>query len=284
MKTFQTHRVDRQSKTPIISDKDIDLFVREVLADYKPKLLEKPGEINWEHFLESYCEVNLCFYDIYNEDPERAILGATAFNNEEMKVFDRDKMRVVPKKLERVTVVIDNSVMDSPNEGYARFTGLHEGGHRLIHPSVYMKDENQISLFEFADEIAPSQVVCCRKENIESFGDAMPTRGYRTPEEWREHHADYFAAAIAMPKDAFLPFVSDALCRYAGFDNRRIVLGNDYEDDEFARHRLPEMIRDALGVSKKAAFIKLKKCGFVIDERTYEQELRQRSMSPIYLA
>ncbi|GHU58791.1 hypothetical protein AGMMS49975_25680 [Clostridia bacterium] len=72
MVTFQTRRFDRKSNTPIVSDKEIDQFAREVLADYKPKLLETPGKINWEHFLESYCEVNLCFYDIYNEDHEQA--------------------------------------------------------------------------------------------------------------------------------------------------------------------------------------------------------------------
>jgi hypothetical protein len=64
------------------------------MADYKPKLLKEPGKVNWQHFLESYCGVNLCFYDIFNEDPERPILGATAFNDEDLRVFDREHMRI----------------------------------------------------------------------------------------------------------------------------------------------------------------------------------------------
>lgn len=268
---FRCRRVDRRNRnTPIISDKELDEFAQAVLADYKPQLLKEPAKIKYEHFIESYLGANLEYHDIYNDDPERPIWGATAFNDEELRIFNREKMCISKINVPARTVILDNSIMEPGKEGLALFTGLHEGGHVLIHPNVFTHMlTDQISLLE-AEPISP--VVCCRRENIENFGAAGA--GKRTPEQWREHHADYFAAAIAMPNRTFSPTVHQLL-RENGFYKTRIITGIDEDQDYIAEELLPEAISEIYGVSKKAAFVKLKKSGFVIDRKSYDRQNAQ---------
>ncbi len=268
---FRCRRVDRRNgNSPIVSDKELDEFAHNVLEDYKPKLLKEPNKIRYEHFIESYLGANLEYHDIYNEDPDRPIWGATAFNDEELRIFNREKLCVSKITVTARTVILDNSIMESGKEGLALFTGLHESGHVLIHPNVYARDPSeQILLFEDS-QISP--VVCCRRENIENFGCAGSRK--RTPEEWREHHADYFAAAIAMPNKTFIPTVHQLL-RENGIYKGRVIIGIDEDNDYIAEDLLPLAISELYGVSKKAAFVKLKKSGFVVDRRTYECQSAQ---------
>jgi hypothetical protein len=121
-----------------MSDAEIDAFAHAVLEDYRPELLEEPGRIRFDHFLESYLGVSLAFCDIYNEDPERPIFAATAFQDERLRVFDREMMCVTSIDVAAWTVIIDNSVMQPGKEGLALFTGLHEGGHIMLHAGVYV--------------------------------------------------------------------------------------------------------------------------------------------------
>jgi len=256
-------RFDRNG-TPIISDKQIDEFAHEVLADYKSGLLKEPTAIRFEHFLESYLGFTLDFKDIFNEDPARPIFAATAFNDGVLKIFDRENTCVRQINVLAKTVVIDNYVMQSGKEGLALFTGMHEGGHILIHPRVYNPEcEGQTSLF-------PSEilaVICYRSENIENFG--QPYRKKRTKSEWLEHHADCFAAATTMPNATFKPFIKGLLRDY-GVRRDKIYLGQNADIDRLANQILPFHIHETYGVSKKAAQIKLIKCGFVVDERDME--------------
>ena len=110
----------------------------------------------------------------------------------------------------------------------------------------------------FDDDLLP--MVCCRRESIEAF---TRKRTNRTAKEWREHHADYFAAAVAMPIATFKPFVNGVL-REHGVRKGGITLGHDSDLDILAEEILPNCVADVYGVSKQAAFIKLKKSGFVI--------------------
>ena len=241
-------RVDyNNNNTPILYDREIDEFAYEVLEDYRPKLLQEPGAISFEHFLESYLGVTLRFADIYSKDPERAIYAITAFSDGTIKVFDRENERITNMIVWANTVIIDNSVMERGKEGLAMFTGLHESGHILIHPKVY--------------ETFRAGQVCCRRENVESFGNGG---SQRTPEQWLEHQADYFAAALAMPNVTFVPFVNEFL-REQGVYKRSIVLNEDEDLDILAKDLLPERIHEVYGVSKHAASVKLKKSGFVVE-------------------
>lgn len=252
-------RVDyRNNNTPILYDREIDGFAHDVLADYKPALLREPGTINFEHFLESYLGVTLMFEDIYSDDPDRPIFGVTAFRDGTLKVFDRESACLSNKIVRANTVIIDNYVMESGREGLAMFTCLHEGGHLMIHPNVYAPEYG-------GEREQPtrrlSPMVYCRRDSVESFGFS---RSQRTATEWREHQADYFAAALAMPNATFIPFVNEFL-REHDIWKRCIILGSDDDTDILAQYLLPERISEVYGVSKRAASVKLKKSGFIAD-------------------
>ena len=267
---FKPLRVDR-SNIPIVSDKEIDEYAHAVLEDYKPELLCTPSAIRVEHFIERYLRVTFEAKDIYYEENESPIWGATAFQDSWIKVFDRERNRVLPIEIKKDTIILDNYVMKEGKEGLALFSGLHEGGHFLIHPGVFSQNcEGQTSLFQAETQ----QIVCCRRENVESL---EPTRRRRTREEWLEHHADYFAAAIAMPNVTFKPFLKQ-LMRKSGIQEDRIVLGNCYNRDIFACNELPSSIANTYGVSKKAAFIKLRKCGFIVSVQDWSNIVAQMSM------
>ena len=253
MISMNISRIDRNNNnTPILYDREIDEFAHAVLEDYKPKLLKEPGAIRFEHFLESYLGVTIMFKDIYNADPERPVLGAFTFRGGALDVFDRENMRVSHMIVRPNTVVIDNAVMQPGREGQAMFTGLHEGGHLMIHAGVHKT--------ETRGEKLPS-IVYCRRGTVENFGGS---RTLRTPEAWREHQADYFASALSMPNATFVPFVHELL-REHGVFKKYIALGEDDDLDILGKDLLPERIAEVYGVSKRAALIKLKKSGFIAD-------------------
>lgn len=267
---FEWSKVDKKNNnTPILKDAEIDDLAEILLKDYKPQLLKEPAPINHLHFLESYLGANIEFMDIYYE--EKPIWGATSFNDDErLKVFDRENRRTGYRKLKRRTIVIDNYVMKDGKEGLGLFTGLHEGGHLWLHPDVFTEPDNSGQLSFFKDEKPRiRQVLCCRYNNIENFGRK---KTIKTAEDWREHHADYFASAIAMPKSTFIPLAKEIL-KSAGITQGRIVTGTDWQHDWFAEVEFPRLISEAYGVSKQAASIKLRKFGFIIAKEDMQPSL-----------
>ena len=118
MVSLNCRRFDRRNNnTPILSDREIDEFAHLVLADYKPQLLKEPGKIRFEHFLESYLGATLMYHDIYNDDPKIPIFGATAFNEEELKIFNREKMRITTVPVPARTVIIDKASWSRAKRG-----------------------------------------------------------------------------------------------------------------------------------------------------------------------
>ena len=255
---MKINRVDySNNNTPVLYDREIDEFAHEVLADYKPNLLKEPGTIRFEHFLESYLGVTLMYKDIYNPDPKERILGAVAFRGGTLKVFDRENTRVSNIIVNENTVVIDNFAMEPGREGLALFTGLHESGHFMIHHQVY---GNESDSGGNGKKLLP--IVYCRRDTVESFGSFWKNSSFKDAKAWREHQADYFASAVAMPNATFVPFVNRLMREYKIWKNH-IAMGQDEDLDILAEELLPERITEIYGVSKRAALIKLKKCGFV---------------------
>lgn len=269
---FKWDKIDKKSNNPIIKDAEIDELAEMLLQDYKPQLIKEPGQINYLHFLESYLGATVEFRDIYYDEGDKPIWGVTAFNDDDiLKTFDRDNMCTENIKLTSRTIVIDNSVMEKGKEGLALFTCLHEGGHLWMHPGVFIKCREQISLFDINEE---KQVICCRRESIENFGNK---KTLMTAEDFREHQASYFASAIAMPKSTFIPLAKEIL-KTAGINGGRIVTGIDYDLDLFADREFPQRISDVFGVSKQAASIRLKKLGLIIDKETYRKQNAQKAL------
>ena len=269
MIAFRWSKVDKKNhNTPVIKDSEIDELAEMLLRDYKPQLLKEPGKIKYEHFLESYLGANLEYKYIYYKEDEERILGVTAFNREKLPIFDRENLCLDEIVLDINSVVLDFYVTEEGREGLELFTGLHEGGHLWMHPGVYARSEMQLSLFGNG-ELRP--VTCCRKTDIEGFGKRYD---YRTPEQWREHQADYFASAIAMPGATFIPLVQEVL-KSQGIKEGRIIEDAGFNEYFLAREVLPQMLGDTYGVSRTAAYVKLRKFGFVVDRATVNREKRQ---------
>ncbi|WP_313120168.1 ImmA/IrrE family metallo-endopeptidase [Proteiniclasticum ruminis] len=267
---FQWNRIDKKSNTPIIKNTEIDDLAEMVLKDYKPVLLKEPRKIKYEHFLESYLGANLDYQHIYYGEDEGQIFGITAFNKERLKVFDKEALRTKHILLDKHSVVLDHYITEEGREGLELFTGLHEGGHLWMHPDVYSEPEEQLSLFG-SDREQIRSVTCCRRSDIENFGSQ---KRIRTPEEWREHQADYFASAIAMPRATFNPLVMETL-RAHGITDGFVIEDAGEDEYYFVKNELTSTIVKAYGVSKTAAYVKLRKFGFVKDKKTRNEENSQ---------
>jgi len=237
-------KVDKTNdNTPILSNRQIDEYAHAVMKDYKPNLLHEPGTFSFEHFIESYLGLKLLFKDIYTDDTENPIMGRTVFHDSIVQIFDRETMNIVDEKVRANTVIIDNAVMNDDFKGRAKFTGIHEGAHYLLHHGVY--------------SVKRTGQICCRRENVENFR-GLP----QNAEQWREHQANRFVSSFILPDSTFIPFVHQLMRKYNIF-KRSIILGRNDDLDTVAKHLMPEEIADIYGVSKSAAYIKLFKSGFI---------------------
>ncbi|GHV32070.1 hypothetical protein FACS18949_01970 [Clostridia bacterium] len=248
---------------PVLYDREIDEYAHRVLMDYNPELLREPGTIDFTHFLETYVGARLMYEDIYYEDGDTPTLALSTFESGNVRVFDEDDESVRRVFVRSRSVVLDNALTKPGKESLALFTGLHEAGHLLIHWNAmtgedYDEDGGADEIED--DEYESDAIVCCRRENIESFGSGKPQRA---PEDWLEHHADYFAAAIAMPNNTFIPFVK-RIMRENGYFKGAITVGADDDLDILADDIIPDAIREVFGVSKRAARIKLRKTQLVL--------------------
>ena len=267
---FRWRKVDKNNNnTPIIKDSEIEELAEMLLRDYKPQLLQEPRKIKYEHFLESYLGANLDYQHIYYKEDEGRILGATAFNREKLPIFDRENMCLDEIILNKNSIVLDLYVTEEGREGLELFTGLHEGGHLWMHPGVFIECEMQASLFGNDGELRP--VICCRKADIESFGKSGDNRA---KDKWREHQANYFASAIAMPGATFIPLVQEVL-KSRGITDGRIIEDAGYDEYFLAKEVLPDILVDTYGVSRTAAYVKLRKFGFVVDQETVNKERKE---------
>jgi len=260
-----------KDQTPIVSDLEIQEYAEAVLEDYKPKLLKEPGKINAVHFLESYLGATVDYQDIYYEENASPIAGATVFNDDKVLVFDRENMCVRPIEVSAGTILIDNDTMKDGKEGFAQFTHLHEGGHFLIHPAVYRKMDNQITLFDLGMlDKTGSHVVSCKRSAIAGQGEKKCR--FSTQEEFREHQANTFAAAIAMPRQTFIPYAQEMI-RAAGFKDG-IWVESEKELDWDDMIVLPDIVgklAETFGVSRSAARVQLKRQNVLMTEKEYQQ-------------
>lgn len=260
-----------KDQTPIVSDLEIQEYAEAVLEDYKPKLLKEPGKINAVHFLESYLGATVDYQVIYYEENASPIAGATVFNDDKVLVFDRENMCVRPIEVSAGTILIDNDTMKDGKEGFAQFTHLHEGGHFLIHPAVYRKMDNQITLFDLGMlDKTGSHVVSCKRSAIAGQGEKKCR--FSTQEEFREHQANTFAAAIAMPRQTFIPYAQEMI-RAAGFKDG-IWVESEKELDWDDMIVLPDIVgklAETFGVSRSAARVQLKRQNVLMTEKEYQQ-------------
>lgn len=273
MVEFRWHKFANDG-TPRISDKDIEAYAERILRDYKPGLLKEPGKINPVHFLESYLGITIEYTYIYHPDGPGRIAGEAIFNDdEEVEIFDEEKIRKVVRLYSANTVLIDNKTMDDGKEGFADFTHLHEGGHIFLHQSVFKRTHKQES---FLDQQPRTQR--CLRSCI-----GLEKKQLVTQEDFREHQANTFSAAMAMPPSVFIPTAREIIkeCGYSEgicivtdpeevIDWFDLIDGRDYE--------VVYKLMDLFTGSRTAIRVQLKKHKLLMTEEEYMKRNPQRKL------
>ena len=244
--------------TPIISDRSIEEYTRALLADYRPKLLDGiPTAINAFHFVESYLGARIEYQDIYYEEGDQPILGMTCFAETRVKVFDREHMCTRYITVQPNTIIIDNSVMAPGKEALANFTVLHEGGHFCMHREVFEDGMRRNCPPEF----------CSRKKSGQS------RKRLESQKDFREHQADVFAAAVALPADTLVPCATKMI-RCMGFPDGVFVTGHKYDRNKKpGLDRMISNLADTCGVSRSAVKIRLQRLGLLQDRLEYGRDI-----------
>lgn len=65
------------------------------------------------------------------------ILGETVFDNDYIPLYNMEKKKYELVYMERGTIIIDASLLESPADGRLRFTCAHELAHWLLHQELY---------------------------------------------------------------------------------------------------------------------------------------------------
>lgn len=252
MLEFQCNR-HANDGTPIIKDAEIAEYAERLIRDYNARYLEEPWNLDPLKFSEFYLEATLDFVDIYCEEGEQ-IAGATIFNREKIRLFDKENLRTRCEIYDANTILIDNGTMKEGRETFARFTVLHEDGHLCMHPSVFRNCPGQMNIFDIVRSEEPRNVICCRKVNVEEYGSKLVTQ-----EDFREHQANVFAAAVAMPKRIFIKIATDAIKKMGcseGYYVLPTLRGSDYDA---CADSLVTYMGQKFNVSKSAARLQLRK-------------------------
>ncbi len=252
----------KKNGVPILSQLEIDNIAEGLLMDYDPKLLKEPTSLDIELFSETYAELEMDYKDL---TPDQSTLGATVFTDGEMPVYDMKRGKWDTVTVEEGTVIIDNSLLNPDQLRRGRFTLGHEIGHWLFHRHMFVVDKNQLTLF---DSVPPKKesYIKCRSSDIENPGGKI-----KTDDDWMERHADYFAAALLMPKTTFKKAVQKMFMQVGLLDSH-YRLGTDHDLDLWALF-LPRDLADIFDVSTAAARIRLKKLGAIIEPKSGPQLL-----------
>lgn len=251
---FVCRRMHARTRTPILSDVEIEAIAERLLEDYRPELLREPGKIDALHFLEYYLGATVDFQDIYYPKGEPSILGVTVFQDSAIRVFDRESMSSAWKRIGRRGIVLDNCLTSPGKGGLQLFTALHEGGHLYLHAHTAVQEDT-------ANTEQASSYVCCRRQSI-GFSGLRRAFGEWTDQDFREHQANVFAACVAMPRKTFVPYVQ-RFFKDSFVPADRLYAGNPSMEC-FVMPPLLWHICQTFGVSRSAALVQMKKYGLYV--------------------
>jgi Zn-dependent peptidase ImmA (M78 family) len=171
------------------------------------------------------------------------------FNNtNRVPVFDVDTCRAEYISAKKGTILVDNNLLEDDKEVQYRSTVAHEAGHWILHNGVFAEDENQLSFFDSFDEQRKREpIIQCRSIHIgDSKGEVY--RNLKTDEDWMEHQAKHFSAALLMPKSTMIEFCNDI--------ERRCEIIMDYKGKE--NYAMSQMVAKYFNVSFTSAVIRIK--------------------------
>ena len=182
-------------KPRILSKKNIEDEATEFLNQYSPGSLVKLDKID----LESIAEFKLGLKIEYQKlDKDGEILGMTIFKTGFVDVLDENNVHCM-KKFEKGTIILNEIlVLDIKSQGRYQFTLAHEIGHWILHRKEFLEDESQINLFDMDPIVERCNFVRCLNRDV--IDSKLISTKLRSDIDWIEWQANYFGAAILMPR------------------------------------------------------------------------------------
>ena len=108
---------------------------------------------------------------------------------------------------------------------------------------------------------------CSRKKSGQS------RKKLESQKDFREHQADVFAAAVALPADTLVPCAT-RMIRCMGFPDGVFVTGHKYDRNKKpALDRLIGNLAETCGVSRSAVKIRLQRLGLLQDRLEYGRDI-----------
>jgi Zn-dependent peptidase ImmA (M78 family) len=199
------YRYNSKDNLYILSGEDIDFEAEQVLRKYYPKGLEEPCEIPIDSIIESM-NIDLVYRRL---SLNKEILGGCIFDTGKVPIYDE----LGNKKLEIFksnTIIINSDLADDNDIRYGSTSG-HELGHYVTQGNLYLKNKNQISLFE--PNIEDIAIICKREANLLDNIYDEPKK-LVTKYDWMEWQANRFSSAIVVPTTTLKKYLDPYYKKY----------------------------------------------------------------------
>lgn len=216
---------------------NFDNIARAVLRENNlAAVVETPKEVDILYLIKD------CLYlDVYSKNlsPDKSVMGLMAFHDSIIPCYD---LHFKPTTFDVVAgnIVIDMSLSGQRQLPRRRFTLAHELSHWILHRS-YHSPTNQVYA------LRKGYLSC----NEATFG--IKERNARTNSEKEEAQANALAAALLMPKSAFLSCVCKELRKKHG----QAASAFFKEEDPTSYKESLEIIASVFNVSLQATEIRL---------------------------
>ncbi len=169
-----------------LSPNQLETKATELLRKFDSELLVKPKPIDVYAVIEKCLNVP---YDWKYITPDQSVLGATAFADGYMYIWDKPyyEKGILPRKifLEKGTILIDSTLTEEKDRGHENFTVIHEVFHQVLHKRCFAHSKADYTHATYA----------------KALGDR---RKPKTAIEIIEYQANSCAAYFLMPRNVVL--------------------------------------------------------------------------------
>lgn len=219
---------------PILKDEQIEETAYEILSQYDENLLKTPGKTPIAgilDYLRSEHDVRIIFTFIGIRNGSK-ILGKTIFSKN--------------------TILIDEGIARNL-EPLFLFTGAHEIGHWYLHRGEPIRSKESSEVIGEVDDIEY---------------DFRGVKRLITPRDWIEHHANYFAGSLLMPRVTFVRAVS-TIQKSMGITHNigKILLDRQRASSEDL-NKIISHLKEIFGTSKQSITIRLKSLSILLEDES----------------
>lgn len=214
---------------------DFDDIARDIMKEYMPGAVDMQQAVDINYLIK---ECLFLTVKSKNITADRSILGLIAFEDATIPCYDLS-FKPVTLDLQAGDILLDMSLSGNTSLPRRRFTMAHEASHWILHRS-YHSPTNQ--KFEFRRPFNESKA-----SDIE-----RKIRKFETENDREEWQANSLAAAILMPKIAFMKTALNEIERMYGYD--QYVLRDDGSEEYL---EVIKRIASVYKVSVQAAEIRL---------------------------